>query len=302
MRAAAILLPLALVLNLAALVLPFVTVSIGMTTEDYSLLHTVSMLWQHGFPGLAVLVGLFSVVFPFAKLVALAGVCWWRWPARWASTIGGLGKWSMLDVFLVILLLAVAYDRVLVSATPKAGLIVFTIAILASMIAGELLHEPFDRQPVEPTRWRWLALIIAGIGTAASLWLPLFATDAWFLRDSAFSVVGIGQRLWQLGAWVPALAVGLFLVVMPVMRVVFLGLLVLGGARWAPAARFAGRWSMLEPLALAIFIFEGRETVPSALDHGGLILIVAMALAAFSSTLLTQRRHDWSKLVAAAPP
>jgi uncharacterized paraquat-inducible protein A len=210
----------------------------------------------------------------------------------------------MLDVFLVVLLLAVAYDRMLISATPKAGLIVFTIAILGSMIAGELLHEPLDRQPVEPKRWRWLALVSAGLGTAASLCLPLFATDAWFLRDSAFSVVGIGQSLWQLGAWFPALTVGLFLVLMPVVRVVFLALLVLGGARWAPAARFAGRWSMLEPfaLALAIFIFEGRETIPSALEHGGLVLIVAMALAAFSSTLLTQRRHEKTKLVATVPP
>ena len=299
MRAAAILLCVALALNVAALTLPFVTVSIGMTTEDYSLLHTVSMLWKHGFPSLALLVGMFSVVFPFAKLVVLAGVCWLGWPARWASTVGGLGKWSMLDLFLVVLLLAVAYDRVLVSATPKLGLVVFTLAIVTSMLAGELLHEPLSKEPVAPKKWRWIALIMAFIGTAASLSLPLFATDAWFMTDSRYSLMGIGQRLMQLGAWVPALAVGLFLIVMPMVRLVCLSLLVFAGPRWSPAARFAGRWSMLEPfaLALAIFIVEGGKTLPAALDQGGLILFSVMAVTALSSTLLTHRRHDWLRLV-----
>ncbi len=285
----------AVALNVTALLLPFVTVTIGVTSEDYSLLHTVSMLWKGGFPGLAALVGLFSVAFPFAKLVVLAGVCWGGWSSRWVTTIGSLGKWSMLDLFLVVLLLAVSYDRLLVAATPKLGLLVFTLGIIASMVVGELLHQPFDHQPVLAKKWRWMVLFMAMIGTTASMLLPLFATDAWFMTDVAYSLPGIGQRLFEVGAWVPACAVGLFLIIMPVVRLVFLSLLVFAGQRWSPAARFAGRWSMLEPfaLALAIFIIEGKATLPSALDHGGMVLIAAMAVSALSSTYLTHRRGGW---------
>lgn len=294
MRLASILWFLALVLNLAALFLPFVSVTIGASTEDYSLLHTVDLLWQYGFPYLAVLVGLFSVVFPFAKLLVLAGVNWRSWSPRWATAVGGLGKWSMLDLFLVVLLLAVSYDRLLVSAIPQVGLACFACAIICSMVVGELLHprktSETTSEPQKIYRRPW-SLALAIVGTVLAMTLPLFATDAWFMSDVNYSLVGIGATLWQAGAWVPALAVAIFLVVMPVLRLGCLVMVSRRGHTWLPAAEFTGRWSMLEPfaLALAIFVVEGKSTIPTALGHGGIVLVGAIAISTSASWLLTRR-------------
>ena len=294
MRLASILWIIALVLNVVALFLPFMSVTIGTSTEDYSLLHTVNVLWQYDFPYLAVLVGLFSVVFPFAKLLVLAGVNWCGWSPRWATTVGGLGKWSMLDLFLVVLLLAVSYDRLLVSAIPRLGLVCFACAIICAMAVGELLHprtasETTTERPIIHRRPWSLALAIVGTGLAMTL--PLFATDAWFMSDVSYSLVGIGVTLWQAGAVVPALAVAIFLVVMPVLRLVCLVMVSSRGSTWLPAAQFTGRWSMLEPfaLALAIFVVEGKSTIPTALGHGGIVLVGAIAISTSASWLLTRR-------------
>ena len=291
MRAATILLPMALVLNVAAFILPFVTVTIGLSTEDYSLLHSVSLLWKNGFPGLCILAGAFSVVFPFAKLVVLAGVCWCGWSRRWADTIGSFGKWSMLDLFLVILLLAVSYDRLLVAAAPKWGFACFGLAIVCSMVAGEYLHSPVKREPRVKRSSRWVTLILAAIGTAFAMVLPLFATDAWFMSNVHYSLIGVGNTLLNAGAWVPAIAVWLFLVLMPIVRLGCLVMDVMYDGSWSARARMSGRWSMLEPFALAlgIFIFEGRDTVPTALGHGGMALIAAIVVSAICNTALARR-------------
>lgn len=288
---AAILLLVALLLNLAVLVLPFVTVTIGMSTENYSLVRSVHMLWEYGFPGLAVLVGLFSVIFPFAKIAVLAGVCRGRLGSGWATTIGGLGKWSMLDLFLVVLLIAVAYDRVMVKAVPQLGLLCFFVAIICSMIAGELLHPASQLHPPSQRTWSTRVLLTLSIaGTLLALVMPLFVTDAWFLADVSFSMVGMIRTLSLAGALVPAIAVALFLVLMPLVRLVCLVLVARRGGKWPARAAWAGRWAMHEPfaLALAIFIVEGRDTIPTTLAEGSFVLLAAIMVSSTSAWLLAR--------------
>ena len=290
---AAILLCLALALNIAALVLPFLQVAVGLGgAETYSLLHTVRLLWNSGFPGLAVLVAGFSVVFPFAKLAVLGGVCAGRLDPVWGSRVGAVAKWSMLDLFLVVLLLAIAYDRILVTATPEPGLLCFALAITCSMLAGELLHPPEDAA-VPPRRGAAMALLVACafLGTFAALLLPLFSTDAWFLNDVAYSIVGLVPALWKSGAAVPAIAVALFLIAMPLVRLACLVLVRRRGGPWAGRAALLSRWSMLEPfaLALAIFVVEGKEQVPTALAPGAVALAVAIAISTVAAWILSRR-------------
>lgn len=290
---AAILLCVGLALNLAALVLPFLQVSVGLGgEEDYSLLHTVRLLWNSGFPYLALLVAGFSVVFPFAKLAVLGGVWAGRLDPHWGSRVGAVGKWSMLDLFLVVLLLAVAYDRILVTATPEPGLLVFALAITCSMLAGELLHPPEDAD-VPPRRGIAMGVLLgcAFLGTFAALLLPLFSTDAWFLSDAAYSIAGLVPTLWKSGAAVPAIAVALFLIAMPLARLACLVLVRRRGGPWAGRAALLSRWSMLEPfaLALAIFVIEGKDQVPTALAPGAVALIVAIVVSTTASWILARR-------------
>ncbi|HEX3133069.1 MAG TPA: paraquat-inducible protein A [Planctomycetota bacterium] len=71
------LLGLSLILNIAALCLPFVMVdAAGSDPYIYGLIGSVQMLLDSGMIALAVLVVAFSIVFPFAKLGMLSWL-WW---------------------------------------------------------------------------------------------------------------------------------------------------------------------------------------------------------------------------------
>jgi paraquat-inducible protein A len=279
-------------LNVAALALPFVDVTIGLTHETYSLLHTVQMLWQYGFQTLAVLVFGFSVVFPLVKLGILLAVAAGRLDQIWADRVGNLGKWSMLDLFLVILLLAVADGRMLLGAEPRPGLLCFTLGITLAMLAGEILHPAPARDGVQKRGLLSRCLLVtAGVGTILALILPLFAIETWFLRDQAYSIVTMVGHLWTAGALVPAITTALFLIATPLLRLGCLVAAARWGGAWAGRAAGVGRWSMLEPfaLAVAIFVAEGGNQLPSTLTHGAPVLVATIMLVAGSATWLGRR-------------
>jgi paraquat-inducible protein A len=270
-------------------------VRLGLDHQTYSLLHSVKMLWDFELKYLAVLVAGFSVVFPFAKLAILTGVLNGKLAPIWASRVGAVGKWSMLDLFLVVLLLGVSYDRLLVDAVPQWGLLCFAVSITLSMVAGELLHPPeTDTHPARHGTVAAILVWLAAFGTAGSLLLPLFKTDAWFLSDVAYSIVGITRTLWQAGAFVPAVAVGLFLVAFPVVRLLALVLVNRLGGAWTARAALLSRWSMHEPFALAltIFVIEGEGTIPTALAPGAIALLIAIAMTSGAAWVLTRRRVE----------
>ncbi|QRI61950.1 paraquat-inducible protein A [Shinella sp. PSBB067] len=95
--------------------------------ETPSLVDVVVSLWQQGNGGLAVLVALFSIVFPVVKLfgIALEATA----PSRPGDTAGllsrllpVLGKWSMMDVMLVALVIVAAKTSGMASAFTQPGL------------------------------------------------------------------------------------------------------------------------------------------------------------------------------------
>ena len=95
--------------------------------ETPSLLGIVSSLWNDGNAMLAVIVTLFSVVFPLAKLV---GIAFEATAARDGKTEGGLvsrllpilGKWSMMDVMLVAIVIFAAKTSGMAEAFTQPGL------------------------------------------------------------------------------------------------------------------------------------------------------------------------------------
>ncbi|KQS84156.1 MULTISPECIES: paraquat-inducible protein A [unclassified Rhizobium] len=95
--------------------------------ETPSLLGIVWALWERDNPLLAVIVGLFSIVFPFAKLIAIAFEATVPADDAAASTVVSrlmpiLGKWSMMDVMLVALVIFAAKTSGLAEAFTQAGL------------------------------------------------------------------------------------------------------------------------------------------------------------------------------------
>ena len=95
--------------------------------ETPSLIDIVLSLWGQGSGGLALLVALFSIVFPVIKLfgIALEATAPPRVDAKagWlARLLPVLGKWSMMDVMLVALVIVAAKTSGMASAFTQPGL------------------------------------------------------------------------------------------------------------------------------------------------------------------------------------
>jgi len=123
---------------------------------EYSLLGTVGLLWQTHQWFLALLIGLFTVVTPALKLVVLG----WLWAIRhramthaWRmiGVIDTLGKWSMLDVLVVAILVVTLQGGFWVRAQPRAGLWLFAAATLLTMLMSSLARRLMQpREPAPP--------------------------------------------------------------------------------------------------------------------------------------------------------
>jgi len=146
---------LSIVLLLIALSLPLLQTQQSMLLKtwknSYSVWAGVVALWhQHDYT-LAAVLFFFSIIFPLAKLLALA-VIWFVKLAddqrtallHWLSL---LGKWSMLDVFVVAILIVLVKLGPLVHVEPRAGVYVFAAAIISSMLTT-MYVERLARRPL----------------------------------------------------------------------------------------------------------------------------------------------------------
>jgi paraquat-inducible protein A len=91
---------------------------------DPSLLGIISALWESSI-ALAILVTLFSIIFPFVKMVAVTAEALTPpgTESNWfAKLVPLLTKWSMMDVMLVAIVIAAAKTSGLANAFTEAGL------------------------------------------------------------------------------------------------------------------------------------------------------------------------------------
>ena len=275
-----------LVLNVAALFLPFLEMDVVLSGRDvYSLPRSVLLMWDAGLYLIALLVVAFSVCFPFLKLFILQRV--WRgglsreraeplmrFVERW-------GKWSMLDVFIICLLIGLADDQYFVETTPRLGLPCFMAAIVLAMVAGAAVARhagcaPPALTPAITPAPRRVPLLLAAAVHVTAVAMPFLALDSFWLSEQRLSIAGmvgsLGRSSWS--AWLPAVGLAIFLVVAPFAWLV---------ARWAGHTRWCARlqrYAMLDVFvfALAIFLLEGDAFLPTALIGGALALVGAMLL------------------------
>ena len=106
--------------------------------STYSVWTGIVALWRERERELAALLFFFSIVFPIVKLAVLAGLWFMRLPAAYRARLlhwlGLLGKWSMLDVFVVAILIVLVKLGPLAKVEPRAGVYVFAAAIACSML------------------------------------------------------------------------------------------------------------------------------------------------------------------------
>jgi len=133
----------------AGLSLPLMTVEKSMLWRHwkniYSVFTGIVNLAQEGDWLLAFIIFFFSIVFPVAKLTAL----WVIWAIRLEEKsrasllhwLALLGKWSMLDVFVVAIMVVAAKLRTLTTVQPQIGVYVFGASIIVSMITTQYIEQ-----------------------------------------------------------------------------------------------------------------------------------------------------------------
>jgi paraquat-inducible protein A len=107
-------------------------------SNDYSVVTGVKGLFNDKEYVLAMVLFFFSIVFPLVKFVALSVIWMVRLPEanrqKLLHLLGILGKWSMLDVLVVAILIVLVKIGPLAKVEAKSGVYVFAAAILLSMI------------------------------------------------------------------------------------------------------------------------------------------------------------------------
>lgn len=127
---------------IVGLTLPILTVRKLWNSNTYSILTGIQNLWDEKYFVLAVIVFVFSIIFPIAKTIMLSYVWFVRLePERRTALVGWmeiLGKWSMLDVFVSAILIVWVKLGVLASARAEMGIYFFAASVLLTMLVSSL--------------------------------------------------------------------------------------------------------------------------------------------------------------------
>jgi paraquat-inducible protein A len=132
---------LSFLLLISGLIIPVASVDkLLFFTGSYSILAFIHELFEQGHYVIGFAVTVFSVIFPLLKLFQAARL-WWFIDHRSVrittalSRLEMLGKWSMMDVFVVAIGIVVATSTQLANMTPRIGIYLFGISVLVGMLA-----------------------------------------------------------------------------------------------------------------------------------------------------------------------
>jgi paraquat-inducible protein A len=144
----------ALFLYVPAMCLPMVHTRSFMASGDSTLLEGIVHFWTTGSKGLAVLIMVASVLIPLFKLMVLGILLWsvqrgeCKRPHQYMRLfqwIQVLGRWSMLDIFVVAMTMALMHFYAFAKITAGVGIIAFAGVVICTLHAT---HR-FD------ARWIW---------------------------------------------------------------------------------------------------------------------------------------------------
>lgn len=135
----------AIVLYVPANLLPVLTVIRFGRGEPSTIINGVIELVQADMLPLALLVFLASITVPLMKLLGLTTMllcthertAWWlRGRTRLYRLIEGVGRWSMIDVFMISTLVALVHMGFIATVLPNAGAVAFASVVVLTMLAS----------------------------------------------------------------------------------------------------------------------------------------------------------------------
>ncbi len=147
-KIAAALATLALLALIPGLLLPFIRFASLFEMRSLSVVGTVGHLWGEGQMFLAAIIFIFSIVFPLAKLAMILGSVLSIVPisSRFRERLHGIAertaRWSMLDVFVLALIVVVLKVRGVMDVDLQVGAYAFTAAVVLSGISGMFVEIP----------------------------------------------------------------------------------------------------------------------------------------------------------------
>jgi len=106
--------------------------------NDYSVVTGVKGLFNAQEYFLSAILFFFCIVFPIVKLLTLW--CLWQFPCaqdvrnKILEWLALLGKWSMLDVFVVAILIVAIKLGPMANVKPRDGVYIFAVAIILSIL------------------------------------------------------------------------------------------------------------------------------------------------------------------------
>jgi paraquat-inducible protein A len=139
---AAVLSMLALLVLTPAVVMPLVSMKKFGTDNVYSLIGGIVKMFEAGEIFLGAVLLLFSVVFPFAKLLSLLVATSALAPLslktrhRLHTLASVTGKYSLLDILVVAIMIVLVKFRHVAEVQARPGTVLFCLAILLSIAAG----------------------------------------------------------------------------------------------------------------------------------------------------------------------
>ena len=121
--------------------------------NTFSVMSGISQFFHEGQYGLFLLISVFTLVLPCFKLMVL----FTAWNSaykransrRYLEWLSALGKWSMLDVFIVAILIASVKLGSIASIEVHYGLYVFAAGVILIMASAHYIHGRMKRLPAD---------------------------------------------------------------------------------------------------------------------------------------------------------
>jgi len=134
----------AALLYLPANLLPVLQIQSALKgSSQNTILSGVAQFWEDGDYPVALIIFVASVMIPILKFIAIAALCvgassgrWPRGMTRLFRVTDYIGRWSMVDVFVVAILVGVVQLGSVMSITPGGGALAFAGVVVLMMIAA----------------------------------------------------------------------------------------------------------------------------------------------------------------------